>query len=162
MQKTHKGRILINLSWLKYERLVKKLFNKLIDYKPEIIISNARGGLPLGVHLAHLLNIKTKDFGVVMSIRHEDDKIASNLITPEIDRYSLPQIKGKRVLLVEDTIGTGETLEVIRKFLLRRKPKELRIASMFLNQRNLEKKGIYYGRISTDKNWIVFPWERKI
>lgn len=155
-----KNRRKIDLDWEGYDNLVREIFVKVKDYQPDVIIANCRGGLPLGVHLAHLLGIGTQDFGCVLIVRHVDDKIASDLIDPLAKGLLLPNIKDKRVLITEDTVGTGETLEAIRDLLDNYGPKEIRATCLFLNERNLDKKWVDYGKVSTDKDWIIFPWEK--
>lgn len=155
-----KDRNITDLSWNDFDSLVRVIYEKVKDYAPEVIIANSRGGMPLGVHLAHLLGVETNNFGCVSVIRHKDDAIASDLQKPFVLGTLFPELKGKRILITEDTVGTGETMDTLIKLLTQYEPKEIRAACLFLNDHNIEKDYISWGKVSNDYDWFIFPWEK--
>ena len=82
-------------------------------YKPEIIISIVRGGMIPSVILAHKLNVR--NVVNIKSIETLNDEINAIKQEPIIDKnINLSNIKGKKVLIVDDILGSGATIKKIK------------------------------------------------
>ena len=133
-------------------------------YKPEIIISIVRGGMIPSVILAHKLNVRNVEN--IKSIETLNDEINAIKQEPIIDtNINLSNIKGKKVLIVDDILGSGATIKKIKEEVKKWKSKEIRTAICIVNEENWEKSNTnnykdeieYIGK--SVRGWVVFPWE---
>lgn len=152
-------------SWKKISTIVKNMSDNIKkDYDPEIIISVVRGGMIPSVILSHTLNVRKIEN--IKSIETISDEINAIKQEPMIDeKVNLSEIRGKKVLIVDDILGSGATIRKIREEVKRWKPKELKTAICIVNEENWEKSNKsnyndeieYIGKIV--RGWVVFPWE---
>ncbi len=74
-------------------------------------------------------------------------------------RYPLPEnvIKGKKVLIVDDIVDTGESMISAKAYVEDRNPKEVRTASLqYMGSSKIDPD--YVGERLEDWAWIVYPW----
>ena len=116
------------LSWKSVARDAKKLSDliKNSGYNPTMVVAIARGGLvPARIlcdylHIKDLTTIKAEHWGITAT----PDKKA-------IIKFPLcTDIKNKKVLLVDDTTDTGDTLRVSIEHLKGFTPEELKITGI--------------------------------
>lgn len=145
----------IHLSWEDVEGLVQELAEKLraSGFEPECLIGITVGGIiPLAL-LADKLG--TKDVATVSARSYTAGEQGKLQVTalPEID------LRGKRVLLVDEIADRGTTLAYISE-LFREKygVGELKAAVLVVNKKNCEHWPDYHAR-EVDR-WVVFPWDR--
>jgi uncharacterized protein len=159
----------IYLSWNQIDDIVSNLSKKVEkEGKPEIIIGIQRGGLVPAVMLSHSLGVR--DVLTLSISRTIDDRIDSQKIEPylqgEICSSTVERLSLKDVLLVDDIVGTGITLQTAQK-LLRKSSSLSRFRSLvcIANLNNWDKSNInkpsdqisYIGK--EVREWVVFPWE---
>lgn len=100
------------------------LLDKLEDFDYELIITAESKSIPL----AHALSVRTRCPYVVLrksykpymgnAIRVETNSITTGAVqTLILDEKDLNAIKGKNVLIIDDVISTGSTLEGMRNIL---------------------------------------------
>ena len=153
------------ISWKEITDIINYMGSKIEKtYKPEIIISIVRGGMIPSVILAHKLNVRNVEN--IKSIETLNDEINAIKQEPIIDKnINLSNIKGKKVLIVDDILGSGATIKKIKEEVKKWKPKEIRIAICIVNEENWEKSNTnnykdeieYIGK--SVRGWVVFPWE---
>lgn len=109
--------------------------NKLVEYlketnlKFDCLYAVPRGGLPLGVHLSHHLNI-------------------------EYCKYEIPPMNSiTHLLVVDDIVDTGQSLLHCMYMLDQSK---MKFVSLFYKEHS-KVKPFYY--VEKTEDWIVFPWE---
>jgi hypoxanthine phosphoribosyltransferase len=143
------------LSWNSVARDSKELSDaiKASGYKPSIVIAIARGGLvPARIlcdylHIKDLTTIKVEHWGITAT----PDKKA-------VLRFPLcTDIKGKKVLLVDDITDTGDTLRVSTEYLKDLAPQDLKTA-VLLHKTVSEFVPDYYVKKITKWRWVIFPW----
>ncbi|UCH32649.1 MAG: phosphoribosyltransferase [Candidatus Bathyarchaeota archaeon] len=123
-------------------------------YSPDIIVGVSRGGWTPARILSDLLenpeiaNIKA-EFYLGVSERKK---------YPIITQSVSANVKGKKVLAVDDVSDTGKSLQLVRTHLIRRDPKILKIATLYMKPWSITKPD-YYEKMT--RSWIIFPWERK-
>ncbi len=123
-------------------------------FKPDLIVAVARGGWIPGRIMSDLLSNSN-----VASLKTEFYKdVAETGKKPIISQKVSASVKGKRVLVVDDVADTGESLKVVREYLSRLKPKEVRIATLHYKPKSVLKPDYYSDQ--TDA-WIVYPHERR-
>ncbi len=143
------------VSWHDIENICFELARKIENdgYKADHIIVILRGGLVPASLLGDLLNIKSFYF---IDIKFYE-AISKTSSIPRIVKTDLDEnIKGKRLLLVDDVADTGKTLTVALNMIMEYEPKEVRVVTLFKKSKTTVIPNYYYANI--DK-WIIFPWE---
>ncbi len=135
------------LSWLDVEKKVIELGRR-VEWEFDSIVGVLRGGF----YVANLLSqITGKELKVVWIKSYKGEKKG------ESEVVTWPhEVKGKRVLLVDDVVDYGDTLELAKTLLKLAGTKEVRSASLFLKPWAKVKPDYFLEE--TDK-WILFPWE---
>ena len=122
------------------------------DFKPDIILSIARGGFFLGAALGYALEVKNSFTISVEFYTGIDQRLPLPIVLPPIpDRMEL---KGMKVLIADDVADSGETLKAVKEF-LEGYVSEVRSAVLYEKPTTVVKPE--YAWRTTDK-WIEFPW----
>jgi len=122
------------------------------NYKPDIIVGVFKGGLIPARILADLLSIDNLGFiGVKFYKGVGERDVKPILVFPPT-----PSVRDLNVLVVDDVIESGRTIQLVVDELYRYKALKVKIATIFVKKRSPIMPDYYYKM--TDK-WIVFPWE---
>ncbi|KQC02918.1 MAG: hypothetical protein APR55_02160 [Methanolinea sp. SDB] len=143
------------VTWARSYELGRKLASlvRKSGYSPDLIVAIGRGGYVPGRVVADLLlmdcltSFKVEHWGVAAVRRGE-----------AVVRYPLAvDIKGMKVLVIDDVTDTGDTLAVSVEYLREFKPEVImtgvlqhKTCSTFLPD--------YYAEMISDWHWIVYPW----
>jgi|GEM_PF-144435 len=133
-----------------------KLSEKILSqaYKPDIIVAIARGGWIIGRLLSDLLEQSN-----LVSVRIEFyDDIGKTKSYPKILQPIEYDIKGLRVLIVDDIVDTGNTLLVAVQHAIDLGAKEVKTATIYYKPWSKIKPDFY---VKTTDSWIIFPHEIK-
>lgn len=131
-------------------------------FKPEVIVAIQRGGFIPAVCISHLLNVR--DIRPLYIQRTKDENAMAKKIKPVVKYVNLVKdIGNKNILIVDDIVGSGETLKTAIKVIKLQKPKSIKNAVLLINDANLDKTKNkpqidYVGK--RIRAWAVFPWER--
>lgn len=156
------------LSWGKIDEIINKVSEQIKkEEMPDIIIAIQRGGFIPGVMLSHSLGVREV---IPLDIRRTtDDSINARKFTPVFNgSIDIKQIKGKKVLIVDDIAGTGQTYKAISEYLKSLLPKAIKSFVCVVNMDNWEKfmntspneEIEYIGNMT--RGWTIFPWEKSI
>jgi hypothetical protein len=118
------------------------------DYEPEIVLGIAKAGVIPGVVVASILQ---SEFTSMAVTRREAGS------QPVLVSGPPPTIRGRRVLVVDETCDTGSTMKLALSEIRALHPAEVRSAVSF-------KTGEYapdFHAFETD-NFIILPWDREI
>ena len=118
------------------------------DYEPEIVLGVAKAGVIPGVVVASILQTEFSSMAVT---RQEEGA------QPVLVSGPPPSIRGRRVLIVDETCDTGSTLKLALSEVRALRPAEVRTAVSF-------KTGEYspdFHAFETD-SFIILPWDREI
>lgn len=154
------------LEWSDITRIVNNMAIEIKkSYKPDIIISVVRGGMVPSVILSHLLNVRNvENIKAKETVSDEIDAQKQEIVIEE--NINLKEIKGKRVLIVDDILGSGQTIRKIKEVTKKWSPKDIKVAICMINEDNWEKSnnGEYKNIIDylgeKIRGWVVFPWEK--
>ncbi len=142
------------VSWDEAYRLAKILAHKIKSsgFKPDLVIGIARGGLvPARVVCDFLLQ---KDLAV---IKVEHWGIAATLGKAKI-KFPLPvDIKGKKILIVDDVADTGDTFSVVMDYITEKKTSEVKTAVLHYKTCSTCIPD-YWAEKQDDWKWIIYPW----
>jgi hypoxanthine phosphoribosyltransferase len=143
------------LSWESVARDARKLSDliKTSGYNPSMVVAIARGGLVPARILCDYLHIRD-----LTSIKAEHWGIAATPDKKAIIKFPLcTDIKDKKVLLVDDTTDTGDTLRVSIEHLRGFTPEELKTA-VLIHKTTSDLVPDYYIKKITKWRWVTFPW----
>ena len=118
------------------------------EYQPEVVLGVAKAGVIPGVVVASILQC---DFASMVVTRRETDADPILVAGPPAS------IRGRRVLIVDETCDTGSTLKLALSEVRALRPVEVRTAVSF-------KTGDYtpdFFAFATEK-LIILPWDREI
>ncbi|VVB98517.1 Ribose-phosphate pyrophosphokinase [uncultured archaeon] len=142
----------IKPSWQKIDGMCGQLAEKVSGFKPDWLVGISRGGLvPVRLLSDHL------DVPRVSVIRIEFYKtIGETRDFPTISQPLQVDVKGKRVLIVDDVADTGRSLAVAKEHIKRAGAGEVKIAVLHQKPKSMVKPDFC---IATTDAWIIYPWE---
>lgn len=143
------------ISWSATERLCQRLAEliRASGYRADLVIAIGRGGYVPARLVCDCLHIMG-----LTSIKIEHYLSGANRQEEAVIRYPLKaDIKGLRVLLVDDVNDTGDTLEVAKQHLQIFQPGEIRTAVMHQKAVTHFKVDYYASRIIKWR-WLIYPW----
>lgn len=124
------------------------------DFKPEVLLAVARGGMSLGHSLAVALN--NRNLFSLNSIHYEE---MTKLDKVKI--FNIPNLKAyQKILLIDDIVDSGESLAEICKILKKEFPHiELKIATIFYKKSASLTPDF---KVKEAKEWVDFFWDIKL
>jgi uncharacterized protein len=121
-------------------------------YDPELVVGIATAGVIPGAVIAAILD---RDFRSILISRRHDDAPVRN--TPTVLGAAPQEVGGRRVLIVDETCESGDTLRLAVAALVNAGAKEVRTAVSF---RTGPYEPDFHG-LETE-SVIVLPWDREI
>ena len=142
------------LSWQEFGAASRELAQAVADdgFRPDVVLSIARGGLLLAGALGYALDVKSIVMMNVLYYTGVDERLeAPVVLRPTPDGAALA---GARVLIADDVADTGATLRVVRDFCVEHAA-DVRIAVLYEKPHTVVRCEYVWRR--TDR-WINFPW----
>ena len=121
-------------------------------YRPDLVLSIARGGLLVGAALGYALSVKNTWTMNVEFYTGIDERLDVPMILPPVPE--LIDLDSVRMLIADDVADTGETLALVKQF-CEGKVAEVRSAVLYEKPRTIV--ACEYVWTRTDL-WIDFPW----
>jgi uncharacterized protein len=139
----------LQVDWPFFGELCRALALKVFrEYDPEVIIGIAKAGVIPGAVVASILQ---RDFASIAITREESGARPVVIAGP-------PQIvTGRRVLIVDETCDTGDTIKLALNAVRELRPAAVKTAVSF-------RTGAYqpdFYALETD-NFIILPWDREV
>ena len=145
------------VTWGEVEAWVAAIIGKMVkeSFRPEIVIGMARGGMvPSRLICDHLVvknlfTVKTEHWGLTAT---SDGKarLAQALTT---------DVRGKRVLVVDDITDTGQSLILARDHVASLNPGALKTATLIHITHSLIAPDYFVKEVTKeDWTWFIFPW----
>lgn len=144
------------VSWSDIEKWCSSIRTKVVkNFSPEVIIGLSRGGLVPSrilsdsLWIKDLLSIKTEHWGITATK-------SGQAVLNDPGKLNL---KGKKVLIVDDITDTGQSMKLAYDFVKSQDPAEIKTATMLHITRS-EFVPDYYGELvdQTQWTWFIFPW----
>ena len=143
------------ISWSQVERLCQRIAELIREsgYRPDLIIAIGRGGYVPARLLCDYLHIMA-----LTSIKIEHYLSGADRQEETIIRYPLKaDIRGLRVLVVDDVNDTGDTLEAAMQHLQAFQPGEIRTAVVH-HKTVTHFEADYFARKIIKWRWLIYPW----
>jgi len=140
------------ISWSEYGNLAEALAEKVRanSKRYDLVVGIARGGIPVAMVVSDHLNVKI-DF---VNVKSYND--IGKRTTPRILSTLTEGIQGKDVLLVDDLVDQGDTMEFMKRYLAEQRPRSLETAVMFRKPWSRVVPDYF---LETVSEWVVFPFE---
>ncbi|WP_417728129.1 xanthine phosphoribosyltransferase [Roseovarius sp.] len=142
-----------HVSWDQLHRDARALAWRLQDKTPEggwrAIVAITRGGMAPAMIVARELDIRTVDTISVKSYNHQSQTAPVVIKSPDMAIIG----DGTGVLIVDDLVDTGRTLEVVRQHM----PKA-HVATVYAKPMGRTQVETFVTEVSQD-TWIFFPWD---
>lgn len=139
----------LEVDWPFFGELCRALALRIVrEYDPEVVVGIAKAGVIPGAVVASILQ---RDFASIAITRPE----AAH--RPTLVNQPPPTLTGRRVLIVDETCDSGDTLKLAVSAVRRVQPAEVRTAVSF-------KTGPYepdYHALATE-SFIILPWDREV
>lgn len=142
------------VSWDEAYRLSKILAQKIkkSGFKPDIVIGIARGGLVPARIVCDFLLLRD-----LATIKVEHWGIAATMGKAKL-KFPLPvDISGKKVLVVDDVVDTGDTYAVTMEHIKEKNPSEARSAVLHYKSCSTYVPD-YWAEKQDAWKWIIYPW----
>ncbi|WP_297773330.1 xanthine phosphoribosyltransferase [uncultured Roseovarius sp.] len=142
-----------HVSWDQLHRDARALAWRLQGEAPEggwrAVVAITRGGMAPAMIVARELDIRTVDTISVKSYNHQTQSEPVVIKSPDMDIMG----DGAGVLIVDDLVDTGRTLEVVRNHL-----PQAHVATVYAKPMGREQVNTFITEVSQD-TWIFFPWD---
>ncbi|WP_145941097.1 MULTISPECIES: phosphoribosyltransferase [Corynebacterium] len=132
---------------------IKELAQTVVDdYKPDLILSIARGGLLIGGALGYAMGIKNVSVINVEFYTGVGETLDQPVMLPPTPEAV--DLSGMKVLIADDVADSGKTLELVQEYCAETVA-EARTAVIYEKSRSIIKPDYVWKK--TDQ-WIDFPW----
>jgi uncharacterized protein len=125
---------------------------KTSQFKPDIVLSIARGGFFLGAALGYALDVKNSFTMSVEFYTGIEERLPMPVVLPPVPNKV--DLKGATVLIADDVADSGETLKLVQQF-WNGTVKEAKTVVLYEKPRSVVKPDFVWRQ--TNK-WIEFPW----
>ncbi len=113
------------------------------------VVAITRGGMAPAMIVARELDIRTVDTISVKSYDHQEQRDAKVLKAPDAEMMG----DGTGILVVDDLVDTGKTLELVRKLY-----PQAHFATVYAKPQGEPMVHTFITGVSQD-TWIFFPWD---
>jgi len=143
----------LEVEWTLFGELSRALALKVArDYDPEVVVGIANAGVIPGAVIAAILD---REFhSLLVSRRYRADRVRE---TPAIFGEAPPEVRNRRVLIVDETCDSGDTMRLARSAVIHGGAVEVRTAVSF-------RTGSYepdFAALDTEST-IILPWDREV
>ena len=140
------------VSWPEYGNLAEALAEKVRSggKRFDLVVGIARGGMPVAMVVSDHLDVRI-DFINVKSYVGIAERG-----TPKILSTLTGEIRGKNILIVDDLVDQGDTMQVVSEYLRGQGPRLLEVAVLFKKPWSKMEPDYYLDVVD---RWVVFPFE---
>jgi hypoxanthine phosphoribosyltransferase len=124
------------------------------NYKPDLIVAIARGGVVPARILSDLLEIPSLSFIQIEFYTN----INQTLQEPTLKQTLTTNVTGKKILLIDDISDTGKSLNLAKTHLKHQGAIEIKTATLYEKPQSVTIPD-FYEKQTID--WVVFPWDIK-
>lgn len=142
-------RDVLEVDWAFFGELCRALALRIArSYDPDLVLGIAKAGVIPGAVVASILQ---RDFASMGITRPEAARRPTLVTEPP------PSVTGRRVLIVDETCDSGDTLKLALSAVRRLAPAEVRTAVSFTTGRY----PVDYHALATE-SYIILPWDREV
>jgi uncharacterized protein len=124
------------------------------NYKPDLIVAIARGGVVPACILSDLLETPNLSFIQIEFYTN----INQTLQEPTLKQTLNTNVTGKKTLIIDDIADTGKSLKLAKTHLQQQEAIEIKTATLYQKNQSITIPDFYEKQTT---NWVVFPWDTK-
>lgn len=142
-------RDVLEVDWTFFGELCRSLALRIAgSFDPEIIVGIAKAGVIPGAVVASILQ---RDFASMAVTRQESDRRPTLVTAPP------PSVRGRRVLVVDETCDSGDTLKLAVSTIKELRPAAVKTAVSFRTSAYEPD----FHALATE-SFIILPWDREV
>jgi hypoxanthine phosphoribosyltransferase len=134
---------------------MKRIARQIEGMEFDWYIAIARGGLIPAAMLAQITDQRNIDTFCIKRYGKDNKEIAIS----NIEDKNLSHLNFKRILIIDDILDNGRTMDYVRKHVSLYKPKEIKIACLYWKPRSIVTPDFYLSACDNE-TWIEFFWEK--
>lgn len=139
------------LTWAQFDRMIQSLARSVRqEWSPEAVVGVAHGGVFVGGALARALGC---EFFPVRISRRSRDRAPSK--SPKLFGEMPKELKGRRVLVVDDVASSGDTLELAVALAKKAGAREAQTCTLLSRPEGFAPR---WSSLETE-DLVVFPWD---
>lgn len=140
-------------TWKQFDVDCKNLVRRIkyAKYEPKTIVALARGGLPLGVKLSHLMG----RYMMIVSAKTYNSKNQQDNTVLLNSSYTVPL--QSPTLIVDEIVDNGKTLKIVKRH-FQALGIQVKTATLLYKEHSVVKPDWYMKKVPNDC-WVEFPWE---
>jgi len=143
---------ILRMNWETVSTYCERLTGQIKEFRPEVIVAISRGGLVPARLLADSLDVRVIE---VLGIAFHKTMTGSSGF-PQIAQDIAVEVRGRRVLVVDDVADIGRSLVVAKDHLMRKGASEVKTAAIHYKTNPMSRPDYY---AATADAWVVYPWE---
>jgi hypoxanthine phosphoribosyltransferase len=147
------GATYLSLSWADVEEYASDLAERIhTSYQPDTLLAVMKGGAIVGVLVADRLGI-----GRVYTVNLRSYERVG--LREGVEVYQKPPkecIGGKRVLIVDDIVDSGQSLTTVIQLAREYGAKDVRSATLLMKEGSMFMPDYYLRKV---RGWVFYPWE---
>ncbi|RLC35822.1 phosphoribosyltransferase [candidate division Kazan bacterium] len=142
------------VSWSKAVTLCYRLAEKILDsgYEPDTIVAVLRGGVVPALIISDYLGVE--EFYAVRAVHWG---IGSRKLSKPVIKQLPKGLRNRKLLIVDEVVDTGLTLQAIVDELVKQKPLEVKTAVLHVKPTAKYIPDYYAVKLSEWK-WVFYPW----
>jgi len=145
----------VDISWNQIDKYCDKIAEAIVKSKilPDMIVAIGRGGMIPARILSDRLgvnNVQLFTITLYKGINQRNNKPTMGSFSVDIDK--------KNILLVDDILDSGITIEAVINYMKSKRPTNVKTATLLCRKSN-KRKPTFFAEECEDGEWIVFPWE---
>jgi len=145
----------VHATWSDIQRLCEEVAEQIRNsgFKPDLIVAVGRGGFPPARIISDVLDIRR-----VASVSVEYYiSVGETRGKPKIVFPLNADVRGRRVLIVDDVADTGHSLMAVRDHVIAQGAAEVKVATLHYKPWSVLKPDYY---AEETEAWIIYAWER--
>ncbi len=144
-----------HLDWDEIQRLSEEVAEMIrrSGFEPDVIVAISRGGFPPARIISDVLDVRA--LASVSIVYYES--VGEKREEPVIIHPLNADVRGKKVLIVDDVADSGHSLSLARRHVLEKGASEVRIATLHYKPWSILRPDYY---VRETERWIVYPWEK--
>lgn len=145
---------IVRLSWEDIDKACRIVSNKIVraHFKPDLCVAISRGGFPPARIICDFLDIRNL---TSIKIEYYSD-VNETLKEPKLIYPLNADVRGMRVLVVDDVADRGDSLILARKHVQEMGASETKLATLHYKPWSKLKPDYYAFEY---RSWIMYPWE---
>lgn len=128
------------------------------DFAPKIIVGVARGGWVPACLLADFLGIQDLRSVYIQTYAPGSTVPAEQAQVNLTRSVEVLDVRNELILVVDDIIDTGKTLEGINAFMAHQHAAKYRVATLMSKRLNKEEY-VHAAKMVDAQTWVIFPWD---